>query len=74
MLQMELLTNTRCDLWLEGSPKKRENIMMRPLLQFSGTPPLDLLFILLLRWDGININDVKTTFLNGVIEEEIYIE
>jgi hypothetical protein len=61
--------------WREGSPKRREWTMRRHLLQ----SPIILLSEAIISIDlemgwRIHQMDVKTTFLNGVIEEEVYIE
>ena len=34
--QMEVWINIRQDSWPEGSPRRRENIMMKPLLRWKG--------------------------------------
>jgi len=48
--------------------------MRRHLLQSLGTLPLEqLCLVSIMGWKIKKIN-VKTTFLNGIIEEEVYIE
>ena len=72
---MEVLKSTKKDLWLEDSLRRRELIMRRHLCQYQGTLPLEPSWHLLsmMKWN-IHQMDVKITFLNGVIEEEVYIE
>jgi len=48
--------------------------MRRHLLQSLGTLPLEQLCLVSIMGWKINQIDVKTTFLNGIIEEEVYIE
>jgi hypothetical protein len=47
-----IIEKYKARLWLEDSPKKREKIMTRHLLQYLGILLLDLLFLLLLLWVG----------------------
>ena len=62
-------------LWLTVSLRKRELILKRHLLQeerYTSTRTI-MELASLMKWD-IHQLDVKTTFLNGVIEEDVYIE
>ena len=60
MQWMDVFTNTRRDLWLEGSPRKREKITFASITRYTTIRSIT--------------SNVKTVFLNGVIEEEVYIE
>ena len=64
----------RKDLWLEDSLRERELIMKRHLLQEARYTSIRTIMepASLMKWD-IHQMDVKTTFLNGVIEEDVYI-
>ena len=53
MQQTKAWINIRQDSWLEGSPKRREKTMMKPLPRWQDIPPSELLYLLLLPWDGI---------------------
>ena len=65
-----LLMEVRKDLWLKDSLRERELIMKRHLLQEARTI---MASASMMKW-ALHQMDVKTTFLNGVIEEEVYIE
>ena len=62
-------------LCLEDSLRERELIMKRHLLQEARYTSIRTIMepASLMKWD-IHQMDVKTTFLNGVIEEDVYIE
>ena len=72
MEQMGVLKNTRPDLLLEGSLRKRESIMMRHLLLWLDTLSSSIRSIIAIAstmgWK-LHQMDVKTAFLNGIIEE-----
>jgi hypothetical protein len=40
-------------LWPEGSPRRREKTMTKPLLRWQGILPSELSYLLSLPWDGI---------------------
>ena len=62
-------------LWLEDSLRERELIMKRHLLQEARYTSIRTIMALasMMKWDLDQV-DVKTTFFNGMIEEEVYIE
>ena len=70
-----LLMVVRQYLWLEDSLKEKELIMKRHLLQEARYTSIRTIMALasMMKW-VLHQMDVKTTFLNGVIEEEVYIE
>ena len=70
-----LLMEVRQDLWLKDSLRERELIMKRHLLQEARYTSIRTIMApaSMMKWNLHQI-DVKTTFLNGMIEEEIYIE
>ena len=70
-----LLIEVRKDFWPEVSLKKRELILKRNLLQEVRYTSFRTIIVLssMMKWD-LHQMDVKITFLNGVIEEEVYIE
>ena len=70
-----LLIEVWKDMWLEVSLRKRELIPRRHLLQEARYTSFRTIMVLasMMKWNLHQI-DVKTTFLNGVIEEEVYIE
>ena len=71
---MEVLKTTKKDLLLEDSLKKKESIMKIHFLQQQGTLPSTIMALAsMMKWD-LDQMDVKTTFLNGVIEEEVFIK
>ena len=65
----------RQDLWLKDSLRERELIMKRHLLQEARYTSIRTIMAptSMMKWD-LHQMDVKTTFLNGMIEEEVYIE
>ena len=70
-----LLMEVRQDLWLEDSLRERELIMKRNLLQEARYTSIRTIMApaSMMTWD-LHHMDVKTTFLNGMIDEEVYIE
>ena len=72
---MVVLRNIRQDLLPMVSHRLRGLTMMRPLLLLQGTHRIRLILALSAQmgWK-IHQMDVKTAFLNGKIEEEVYIE
>ena len=71
---MEVLKNTKQGLWLEDSLRKRElTIKTRvPVERYTSIMTIVALASMM-KWN-LHQMDVKTNFLNGVIEEEVYIE
>ena len=65
----------RQELWLEDSLKERKLVMKRHLLQEARYTSIRTIMApaSMMKWD-LHQMDVKTTFLNGMIEEEVYIE
>jgi hypothetical protein len=74
MQLMGALKSTRLGLLPEDSLRKRELTMMRLLLQLPRYTSIRTIMSLAscLGWSLYQM-DVKTTFLNGMIEEEVYI-
>jgi hypothetical protein len=74
---MAVLKNSKLDLWLVVSLRKKELIMTRFLLLLPGIPLSESPSLLLHFFIG-NFTKwmlrVKTVFLNGEVEQEIYIE
>ena len=70
-----LLMEVRLDLRLKDSLRERELIMKRHLLQKVSYTSIRTIMepSSMMKWD-LHQMDVKTTFLNGLIEEEVYIE
>src|SRR5229473_3256022 len=70
-----LLMEVRKDLWLEDYLRERELIMKRHLLQEARYTSIRTIMepASMMKW-YLRQMDVKTTLLNGVIEEEVYIE
>ena len=71
-----LLMEVRQDLWLKDSLRERELIKKRHgALQEARYTSIRTIMELasMMKWDLQGI-DVKTSFLNGVIEEEVHIE
>ena len=70
-----LLIEVRKDLWLEVSIRKRELIMKRHLLQEARHTSFKTMMVVssMMKWELHQMN-VKTTFLNGMIAVEFYIE
>ena len=62
-------------MWLKDYLRERELIMKRHLLQEARYTSIRTIMALasMMKWD-IHQMDVKMTFLNGMIEEEVYIE
>ena len=65
-----LLMEVRQDLWLKDSLRERELIMKRHLLQEARYTSIRTIMApaSMMKWD-LHQMDVKTTFLNGMIEE-----
>ena len=62
-------------MWLEVSLRKRELILKRHLFHEVKYTSFRTIMVLasMMKWN-LHQMDVKTTFLNGVIEEEVYID
>jgi hypothetical protein len=75
MLQMDALRSTKLILWLKGSHRLRELIMMIPSLRFARYTSIRAMVSIAteMGWK-IHQRDVKIAFLNGLIHEEVYIE
>ena len=71
MLQIEV----RKDLWLEVFYQKEGINYEETFSPVAGYTLIRAIMALafMMKWD-LHQMDVKTTFLNGVIEEEVYIE
>ena len=67
-----LLMEVRKDLWVKDSLRERELIMKRHLFQEARYTSIRTIMALasMMKWDLHKMN-VKTTFLNGVIKEEV---
>ena len=70
-----LLMEVRKNLWLKDSLRERELIMKRHFLQEARYNSIRTIMApaSMMKWD-LHQMDVKTTFLNAMIEEEVYIE
>ena len=75
MLQTVALKNIRQDLWLVVSHKK-EGIdyeeTFAPIARYTSMRSV-LALAAVMKWK-IHQMDIKTNFLNGVVEEEVYVE
>ena len=72
MLVIEVLKSTRKDLWLEDFLKREGIYYEQIFLPISRHTSIRTIMALasMMKWDLHQV-DVKTTFLNGVIEEEV---
>ena len=72
---MALLYGTKPDWLLKVTPKKRELIMMKPTLQLHVLRRSEffLAFVAHSNFKFYHM-DVKSAFLNGKLEEEVYLE
>ena len=70
-----LLIEVRKYMWLEVSLRKRELILKRHFLQEARYTSFRTIMVLdsMMKWNLHQMN-VKMTFLNAMIEEEVYIE
>ena len=74
MLLMEALKNIKQGLWHEVSLERKAQIMMKHLLLLPDIPPSEQLSPTVVFGWKFHQMDVKTTLLNGKVEEEVYIE
>ena len=68
---MEVSRSTKIDSWLEGSWKER--IDYEETLALMARYTLIIALVAKLEWK-LHQMDVKTTFLNGVVKDEVYME
>jgi hypothetical protein len=75
MLLMEVLRNIKQDLSLMDFPRRKESTMKKTFAPMARYTSIRTIIALAakMKWK-LHQMDVKTTFLNGVIEEEVYIE
>src|SRR4051812_45930437 len=69
------LKGTRRNLWQKDTSRRKELIMTKYLHQLQEWRQVDCSFLKLLNSNGQYFKmDVKSAFLNGVLEEELYVE
>ena len=71
---MEVLRNARQGSWSMGSPKKNVDYKetFSPIARYTSIRAI-MELVAKLGWK-LHQMDVKTNFLNGVVEEEVYVE
>ena len=74
MLQMEALRNSKWGLYRKGSPREGVDYeeTFAPVTRYTSIRAV-MSLVSFMGW-RIHQMDVKIAFLNGVIEEEMYIE
>jgi hypothetical protein len=75
MQQMAVLKISKLDLWFEASLRKKELIMMRFFALVARYTSIRIIISLasVFDWKLYQL-DVKIAFLNGEVEQEVYIE
>ena len=71
----ETLKDIKQDSWTKGSLKGKESTTRRPFLPVSRKDSLRVIMALVAHFDlKLHQMDVKTDFLNGKLEEEVYMK
>jgi hypothetical protein len=70
-----MLNDIKLDLWSRVTHKSKAGIIMKPSLQYQINDSFRIIVALVAHFDlELHQMDVKTAFLNGDIEEEVYMK